>query len=175
MDSHEDWSQKSLRDLMQHIVGQHHAFTRDALAAILPLADTVTRDHAGRLPYLIEVLGLLRELDDDLRAHLAAEERFLFPFIEELDIASRTPGGQRSPRVESLDGPLHAMLFEHDHAHDVLSALRTTANGYAAPDDATAPYRDLFKRLVELEKDLVLHMFLEREILIPRARTLAGL
>ena len=172
----EDWSARTLRELMEHIVLCHHAFTRDALSAIVPLAHEVAREHGGRHPHLVEVVGLLRALDEDLRDHLAAEERFLFPFIEELDIASRTPGArERSARIESIDGPLRAMLFEHDHAGDVLRALRATTNDYATPEDASAAYRALSARLVELEEDLVHHMTLEREILIPRARALAGI
>lgn len=171
----EDWSQRTLRELMQHIVARHHRFTREALAELVPLSREVARAHAARHPHLIEVAGLLRSLEDEMRSHFAAEEQILFPFIEELDVAARTPGAHRRPvHLESLGGPLHDMLFEHDHASDVLDALRVTTNGFTPPEDASPSYRAFLARLADLEKDLLRHIELEGRILIPRAKALAG-
>jgi regulator of cell morphogenesis and NO signaling len=171
-----DWSERPLRDLIRYIVDGHHVFTREALDALLPLAHEVARAHGGRYPHLVEVVGLLRELEDDIRSHLAEEEQMLFPLIEELDIASRAPGG-RTHRLppELEDGPVRALLLEHDHAGDVLRALRATTRDYAAPGDASEGHKALLSKIAALDEDLRRHMELEGGVLIPRARALAGL
>jgi len=168
-----DWTDRTLRDLIHHIVDDHHAFTRRTLAELVPLANEVARDHGGRHPYLLEVHSLLRELQDDMQAHLAAEEQVLFPFIEELDIASRAGGGhRRTSEGKVLDGQIMGLLYEHNHAGDVLGVLRSTTKGYAVPADADDRYRALFEGMAALEADLQLHLELEEQVLLPRARAL---
>jgi regulator of cell morphogenesis and NO signaling len=172
----QDWQDRTLRDLIEHIVSYHHAFTRSALGSLVPLANEVARDHGGRHPYLLEVHSLLRELEDDMQSHLASEEQVLFPFVEELDIASRTSGRRpQASHAEVIDEPLRSLLFEHDHAGDVLKVLRATTNDYSIPPDADASYSALFEGILALEADLVRHMELEEQVLIPRAKALAGL
>jgi regulator of cell morphogenesis and NO signaling len=171
----QDWKDRTLRDLIRHIVDGHHAFTRKALGELVALSDEVARDHGGRHPYLLEIHGLLLELDDDMRSHLAAEEQFLFPFIEELDIASRASGPRRrASHGEAIAEPVRRLLFEHDHAGDVLKTLRTTTNDYATPPDADVRYEALFEGMRALEADLALHMELEEHVLLPRAQALAA-
>lgn len=169
------WKDRTLRDLIKHLVDHHHAFTRRALGELVPLANEVARDHGGRHPYLLEVHSLLRELQDDMESHLAAEEQVLFPFVEELDIASRTAGDRRrTSQGEVIEGQLRGLLFEHDHAGDVLGVLRSTTKDYAVPADADARCKALFEGMAALDADLRRHMDLEELVLLPRARALAG-
>jgi regulator of cell morphogenesis and NO signaling len=174
--ANQDWKDRTLRELIRHIVDDHHAFTRRTLDELVPLATNVAATLGGRHPYLLEVHCLLRELQDDMRSHLAAEEQVLFPFVEELDIAARTAGrGRRASQAEAIEDPVRSLLFDHHHAGDVLGALRSTTNDYAIPADADADCRALFEKLVALEADLVRHMELEEQVLIPRAKALVGL
>jgi len=172
----QDWQDRTLRDLIKHIVDEHHAFTRSTLARLVPLANEVARDHGGRHPYLLEIHSILRGLEDDMQSHLAAEEQVLFPFLEEIDIAARSPGRRRQAgHGEAIEEPVRSLLFEHDHAGDVLKVLRATTNDYEIPEDADANYRALFDGMLALEADLARHMELEEQVLIPRAMALVGL
>jgi regulator of cell morphogenesis and NO signaling len=172
----QDWKDRTLRELIKHLVDEHHAFTRRTLDELAPLATNAAATLGGRHPYLIEVHCLLRELRDDMQSHLAAEEQVLFPFVEELDIASRTASrGRPASQAEVLDGPVRSLLFDHDHASDVLNALRTTTRDYAIPADADETCQALFEKMAALDADLVQHMELEEKVLIPRAKALAGL
>ncbi|MHB2020569.1 MAG: hemerythrin domain-containing protein, partial [Candidatus Xenobia bacterium] len=98
---------------------------------------------------------LLQALSCELRPHLNKEERVLFP-------AMRAGEGW-------VQAPIQVMMSEHDHAGDLLLALRTTTAQYTPPESACASYRALYAGLSELEQDLHRHIHLENNVLFPRA------
>ena len=59
------------------------------------------------------------------------------------------------------------------HEEHVLSALmlkiRLLTNNYATPDHACVSHRLAVARLKELDNDLMQHIYLENEVLFPRA------
>jgi regulator of cell morphogenesis and NO signaling len=61
------------------------------------------------------------------------------------------------------------MEHEHDSAGNALRAMRTSSNGYVAPEGACASYQALYRAIVEFEADLHQHIHLENNILFPRA------
>lgn len=61
------------------------------------------------------------------------------------------------------------MEDEHESTGDLLERLRTLTNDYALPADACNSYRVTFAKLQQLERDLHQHIFLENNILFPRA------
>ena len=67
---------------------------------------------------------------------------------------------------------MQAMETEHEHAGDALASLRTITHGYAPPSDACATFRGLYYGLVELEREMHMHVHLENNILFPRAARL---
>ena len=69
----------------------------------------------------------------------------------------------------TVANPVAMMEHEHDAAGDALRAMRSAANGYAAPEGACASYQTLFQGLEEFEADLHQHIHLENNILFPRA------
>ena len=75
----------------------------------------------------------------------------------------------RSGRGHLARMPVQVMEAEHrDHARN-LAMLRSLTNDYTAPAEACATWRALFLGLSELEKDLMLHIHLENNVLFPNA------
>jgi len=156
--------------LIAHIIDAHHVFEAAELARLNPLAQKVLRVHGERHPELRTVGELLRALSDDLLPHMQKEEVVLFPAMRALE--SGEP-----PRVRflKLEQPLSVMLAEHDHVGQLLRELERVTRHYTPPPNACGSYRALYEGLSELQADLHRHIYLENELLFPRARALESL
>jgi regulator of cell morphogenesis and NO signaling len=153
--------------LIAHIIEQHHVFESAELRRLAPLADKVIRVHGGRHPELAEVGRLLGALTADLLPHMQKEEIVLFPAMRALE-----RGEQGSACFATLAQPLSVMLAEHEQVGQLLRELTRVTDRYTPPANACGSYRALYEGLGELQADLHRHIYLENELLFPRARAL---
>lgn len=68
---------------------------------------------------------------------------------------------------------MKGLLTEHDKAGELLRELRTLTNGYETPADGCLTYRAMNAGLLEIERDLHIHIHKENNILFPMALKLA--
>ena len=72
----------------------------------------------------------------------------------------------------TVQNPIRVMQMEHEAVGDLLRELRTATNDYAPPDDACFSYRELYRRLADLERETHEHIHLENNVYFPRAVSL---
>jgi regulator of cell morphogenesis and NO signaling len=161
-----DWQTAPLKDLIDHIVHRHHAFTRTQLVLIRELAEKVWHRHGSAHPEVFQVREAIVNIDAGLMHHFYCEEDVLFPYIKGLENA----GSEPLPAVFSdINHPVSRMMAEHDQTGDELRVLREVTNNYLVPDDACTTYRALYRAIQDLERDIHRHIHLENNILFPRA------
>src|SRR5262249_55493110 len=154
----------------------HHAYLRRELPLLDRGLAAVLTAHGLRYG---KMLGPLAEtfttLRQELDVHMMKEERVLFPFIEraERSLAAGTPVETRP--FGTFRNPIQMMEHEHDSVGRALSEARRLTSQYTLPTDACSTFRMLYAGLVELERDLHLHIHLENNILFPRALALEAL
>jgi len=163
------WQREPLADLVAHINGTHHKYTREEIARLGPLFDKVVSVHGKNHPELQHVRAAFRGLAQELTMHMMKEEAVLFPYIVRLEEAVIQKEPVLPPPFGSLQNPVAMMMHEHDSAGDALRAMRQGSVGYTAPVDACISYQTLYKALADFEKDLHQHIHLENNILFPRA------
>lgn len=165
-----DWSRAPLGELIDHIVGVHHAYLAGTLPRVAELMQKVHEAHGARHPELAECREVLAGLRAELELHMQKEERMLFPAIRGLAEGGR-PG--RVP-FDSVQQPIRVMEHEHDSAGAALARLRELTGQYAVPENACSTWRALLDVLPRLEEDLHVHIHEENNILFPRAIELEG-
>lgn len=143
----------STAELVSFIVSHHHAFLRGALPSLVPLAAKVARVHGDHDPRLRELQAEFGELFELLDLHLDQET-----LLREM-IASRP---------ELLRRELAAMREEHRNVSAALRRIRALCDDYTPPAWACASYRRLLAGLGKLEDDLLRHVHLEADVLLPR-------
>jgi regulator of cell morphogenesis and NO signaling len=157
-DDTRDWSSAALVDLVNHIVGTHHAYLNRELPALSARLEKVYRvynqRHGPTLTGLPEVFGDLRS---ELEMHMRKEEMVLFPAIVE----------QRP--FEALANAIGVMETEHESAGKALVTICEITQDFHIPEYACITYRALMSGLQELERDLHIHIHLENNVLFPRA------
>lgn len=168
-DKPKDWGKELLADLMSHIVETHHAFTRQELERLAPMARTVARVHSKFHPELLRIQSVFEVLSQELSLHMMKEEQVLFPHIARIEEAHM----ERRPVVSSMnigvESPVAMMMSEHELAAEHLHAIRDASSNYKVPSGACFSFLSFYQGLQALEKDLHQHVSLENNILFPRA------
>jgi regulator of cell morphogenesis and NO signaling len=141
--------------LIDHILARFHATHRRDLPGLVALARRVERVHAGSPGTPAGLADLLEEMEAELADHMAKEEQVLFPMMRR--------GGH--PMIAM---PIGMMRHEHEGHLAHLGRLAALTHGHAPPDGACGSWRALYAGTRSLADDLVEHMRLENDILLPR-------
>lgn len=178
------WLHAPLKDLSEHIVKTHHAYTREHLKLIDDLMARVEQRHGAAHPEVFQVGKVVAVFGSELRHHTECEEANLFPYIAalgsdrqsnpaELDALVSCASGRQpelpAPAKGDLNMPITRMMTDHNQTGEELGTLRKLTNNYVPPPDACPTWRALYRSIEELEADLHQHIHLENNILFPRA------
>ena len=156
--------------LTEYIVKIHHQYLKDFLPLIRDHLNHFVEDHKKKYPELEEVLKQFNFLYKDIFPHLQQEEEIIFPYIRQIAHAYDSKESYASLLVRTLRKPVEeVMKHEHDSISKVLHNLRIKTNNYAPPEDSCVSHQVAFSRLKELDNDLMQHVFLENDILFPKA------
>ena len=164
-----DWQRDPLSELIAHINGTHHTFVRQEIVRLTPLMEKVCGKHGPNHPELLHIQAIFRGLAQELTSHMMKEEMVLFPYVARMEEAVIEGEPVLPPPFGTVADPVAMMEHEHDSAGDAVRAMRSSSNGYVAPEGACASYQTLYRGLEEFEADLHQHIHLENNILFPRA------
>jgi regulator of cell morphogenesis and NO signaling len=164
-----DWQQATLAELAKHIVAKHHQYVRQEIQRLVPLCAKVAGVHGNNHPELEKIQSSFHALAEELTAHLMKEERMLFPYIEQLELAENSGSRPGTPMFGTVKNPVRMMMMEHDAAGELLRKMREVSMNYTLPADACMSFQMLYRALEEFEADLHQHIHLENNILFPRA------
>lgn len=164
-----DWRTASLGELVQHIIEQHHSFTRKEIHLLDGLLAKVVSAHGDSYPELRRVQSAVGGLSSELLEHMEKEEALLFPYILELEEAQRFSRRPHEPAFGTIQNPVAAMVMEHESSGQALDTLRELTRNYAVPPDACLSFKALYEALPAFAADLHQHIYLENNILFPRA------
>jgi regulator of cell morphogenesis and NO signaling len=165
-----DWDNRTLAELIQHIIAAHHQYLREEFPALETL---LTHSSKGRSePQTDSFAGLIkifRQFRRGMEEHMKREESVLFPMIEKLE--SARAAGLAAPRwpFGSIGRPIEMMEQEHDRARKELAEIRTLTSDYTSIPTMAAEQSSTLDKLKALDGDMDVHSRLEDEILFPRA------
>ena len=164
------WANESLTALVRHIQARYHEPLRLELPRLDGMLDKVVSRHGDHLPEtLLPLQRAFKGLQAELLAHMAKEDRVLFPFIVALEAGEAVPVADA---LEWIRSPIAAMEADHEEAGRALAFIRDVTGSFAPPEWACPTFRGLYYGLSQLEADMHLHVHLENNILFPRAARL---
>ncbi len=138
--------------VLADIVEGHHANARRALPYIVTLLARVAGFHGKRNGKLNALCEAGHRLADALEAHLDQQELQLFPALA----AGEGEGVRRQ---------LERTYNHHREMEQLLSQIRSLADGFVAPEWGDNGYRALMEELEAFEGDVLQHLRLERGVL----------
>lgn len=161
------WSVDFLTD---YIINIHHEYLRRSLSAINDHVTHFVEEHRKKYPYLDEVKRYVSFLNKTMVPHLEQEEKVIFPYIRQISHAYESKESYATLLVRTMRKPVKDLMEEeHDTLDKILTHLRELTGNYTVPEGACTSHRLAYSLLKELDEDLVQHMYLENEILFPKA------
>jgi regulator of cell morphogenesis and NO signaling len=160
----------SIDFIVDYIINVNHYY----LAINLPeITDTLRRfaeGHQSKYPYLADLVESFNQFSTTLLPHLEQEEKVIFPYIKQLAHAYESKEPYAGLLVRTLRKSIESMVTqEEENIENYLSRFRELTDNYTAPSNACITHKVALSKLKELDSDLVHHIYLEKEILFPKA------
>jgi len=163
----EEWEIDFLTDYITNI---HHQYLRKALPEARDYLFNFMESSGDQLPFLQDVFKIFNEMAKEMFPHLQQEETIIFPYIRQISHAYHSKESYAGLLVRTLRKPVeNVMNHEHESVNRFLRQMRKLTDYYSFPDTASLSHRVTFLKLLEIDNDLVQHLYLENEILFPRA------
>lgn len=159
----ENWTSTFLAD---YIVQNHHSFVKKAIPEVTAFLYKVCDAHGNNCMELLHIREKFLDLSEELTSHMEKEELVLFPAIKRLE----SQKNEDHPLISTLQAPIGVMEHEHTIAGDLIKQIRALSNNYTPPDFACPTFRITYKKLQQLDNDLMKHIHLENNILFPRVK-----
>lgn len=164
-----DWTTAPLEELIHHLSIDEHNWFRAELSSVGQLLAELSRQHGAEFPALTHLPPLFAQLCRDLETHMHHEEEELFPAISRYLTAIAAGQPLKGSPLNAFGGPLRVMEHEHETTGAALRLLREFSLDYAIPGDSCEAYTRAMERLANLEDRLLNHVYLENNVLYPRA------
>lgn len=158
-----------INSLIDYILNIHHQYAKDNIVIIYDLAQKVSNKHCENHPEFGKLPTEIFLFFHDLLNHMMKEEEILFPNIKQLIKNRRFSGKAIYTTFGLIRDSIRLMQKEHNAAGEYLKSLRKYTNNYKSPVDACNSCKNLFKKMQEFETDLLMHVYLESNILFPKA------
>ncbi|MEH6345042.1 MAG: iron-sulfur cluster repair protein YtfE [Bermanella sp.] len=152
----QDWSEKSNKDIIEHILSRYHQVHREQLPELIRLAARVETVHGNHELCPNGLASHLTNMKQELEQHMHKEESILFPML-----TTDFP-----PMVQ---GPISVMLSDHEgHIKDIEKIYALTQD-LIPHAQACNTWRALYLGLQEFVSDINMHIHIENNILFARA------
>ncbi len=166
-----DWKTQTMAELIDHILGKHHAFTRTQLSRLKALSQKVEGVHGGNHSELCRLEEIINEMSEEMEGHMAKEEEQVFPYLKALEEANGKKEGIPNPfEGGPLENhPLKILMWEHGMTGEEWIEIHKITNDLTAPADACRSYKALYLGLKDLEDDLHQHVHKENNVLFQKS------
>jgi len=163
----EKWS---IDFLIDYIINIHHAYLKKDLPETGEQLERFATEHQKKFPELTELVRVFNNLTSEMLPHLQHEEEIIFPYIRQIAHAFDNKESYAGLLVRTLRKPVaNVMQHEHESVQKTLNQIRQLTNYYTPPPHACTNHKVTYSKLHEIDNDLARHMYLENNILFPRA------
>jgi len=165
-----DFGEWSIDFLTDYIVNVHHQYLKRALPETKGNLARFVESHRDKFSYLPRLLEIFIGVSNYTLPHLQEEETIIFPYIRQISHAYLSKESYAALLVRTLRKPVeNVMNHENESLNSLLSQMRQLTDDYTPPDRACTSHRVVFSKLLEIDNDMVQHLYLENEVLFPKA------
>ncbi|MCU0447053.1 MAG: hemerythrin domain-containing protein [Microscillaceae bacterium] len=165
----QDFAAMDLPELADFIVATHHEYLAKNLPILWELAQKIAHKHAQKYPELLEIADMMEHFVTDLPAHLAREEKLVFPYVHKLTEVRKHHNFDDLPPFQFLHNPINHAESEHDDDLLALEKIKQLTHNFTPPEDACENHRLAYAKLAEFYADMHQHIYLENQVLFPKA------
>ncbi len=160
--SEEDLSSKTVVELVDFIILNHHEYMKVELPRVTKLSYTIRRVHGNTHPELHEVEKTFKDLVELIDGYIEKEENRIFPNIKEYKKLN-IEGSLEVMGVEANDLKNQQMAI-----NETFKKLRAQTNNNVAPDDGCQTFDLTYELYSEIEEVLKNQFHIENRYLFPK-------
>ncbi len=165
-----DSSKWTIDFLIDYLVNVHHTYLYDNLPDLRETMVKFTSGHQSKYSYLGELMGSFHSFSEEIFPHLEHEEKVIFPYIRQIAHGHEDREPYAALLVRTLRKPIDTLiLHEQQNIEQYLTKFRDLTNDYTPPASACVTHKVALSKLKELDTDLSQHVYLENELLFPKA------
>jgi len=162
----QDWEPSFLAEF---IVQVHHQYLKNALPLVRQYVQRFLESHSEKYPALKELGDLVDQLNKEVTIAMQDEEEIYFPYIKRIAHAFLRRESYGDLLMRTLRKPLKVISSRNESLRHVLNKIRLITSDYNPPVNSCVTHKVTFFKLRQLDTDLRQHLYLENEILIPKA------
>ena len=155
--------------LSRYITHVHHTYVKTALPQTAMLLKEFAEEHKKKYPYMMQVYDQCEMLGKVFLPHLHHEEETVFPYIRQIAQALRSNESYGKLLVKTFRKPLDNVGDKKENISSVIEQMRALTSNYTPPVKACVNHLVVLQKLKELDIDTAQHMYLEHQILFPKA------
>jgi len=163
------FSEWKISFLIDYIINVHHAYMHMAIPSIENSLDLIVEIQQNKNTDASKILSLFHELSALLITHSHHEEEIIFPYIRQIESTHRRRETYGNLFVRTLRKPLSNIGKEHEEIISVLDEMGKLTNNYTSSSGANVLQIALYHKLKEFHSDMQQHIYLEDQILYPKA------
>ena len=160
--SEEDLSSKTVVELVDFIILNHHEYMKVELPRVTKLSYTIRRVHGNTHPELHEVEKTFKDLVELIGVYIEKEENRIFPNIKQY-------------KKLNIEGSLEVMGVEANDLknqqitiNEAFIKLRSQTNNNVAPEDGCQTFDLTYELYSEIEEVLKNQFHIENRYLFPK-------
>jgi regulator of cell morphogenesis and NO signaling len=157
--------ERSTAWLAEYIIENHHQYVRETIPEIEALLERICHAHGEDSITLYNIQQDFIDLTEELLNHMEKEEMVVFPALKKLEAYNG-----KHPLLDDLRAPIGLMEHEHTIITDLMQSIRNLSGDYTPPDYACPTFQITYRKLKEFDDDLMVHIYLENNILFRRAQ-----
>jgi len=164
-----DFSEWDIDFIINYILNVHHRYIEKSLPQTKQILNEFAKSHVKKFSYLVDLEEQLDNLFKYLSDSLKQEEEVFFPYIRQLAHAHKSKEPYAALLVRTMRKPLEEEFRKsHDLITKLILSIRTIANAYISPENVCTSHRLVLCRLQEMDNDILQHLYIEKNILLPR-------
>jgi regulator of cell morphogenesis and NO signaling len=155
--------------LIDYIINIHHYNLLQSLPALKSSLKNFAVSHEKKYPVYTDILNYYQKLEDDIFPHMKYEEEVIFPYLRQVAHVYDRKESFGGLFIKTLRKPLSSLIDqEHKILDQSIGKFRQLTNNYQLPEKACTEQLVVLSKLKALDDDLVQHIYLENQILLPR-------
>jgi regulator of cell morphogenesis and NO signaling len=161
----DDWSMDFLCDFIE---SNHHKYIRKIMPKIL----TAGKVNSGKKHNDDVLIKELIQLNNELEIHMQKEEKLLFPYIKNLIKILNEKAIFEIPPFGSIQNLIKVIEKEHIAADMYLIKIKNLCGRNVTGNNDLRNKKLICNYMIEFESDFHFHIYLENNILFPKAISL---
>lgn len=163
---YQTWKPDFLVDYITHV---HHQYLKKTIAEANECLLLLCQQHAFLDSHLQEFQQIFNDFSGIILPLQIQEEETIFPYIRQLTRAYHNKESYAALLVRTLRKPVHhAALQEQKRAEALIRSMRNLTGNYTPPKNACITQLITLRKFLDLDNNLVHHLYLENDVLYPQ-------